>query len=111
MAIKEMLLHGYTNHVDSDVRPDGTIGYALITKNETINGKAQRNIHIFEVALPGNYIIRKVISYVEGVDFPGPAGYCSVTYIAATNQLWVNLSATKSDGSGEVIWKSDVVNL
>lgn len=105
-----MLVHGYTNHVDADIKPDGTIGYVLITKNENVNGKTQRNVHIFEVSLPGNYIIRKVKSYVEGVDFPGPAGYCTVAYLPY-NKLWVNLSATKNDGSNEVIWKSDIIDL
>jgi hypothetical protein len=108
--IKEMLIHGYTNHVDGATNTDGTLGYALITKNETIDGKSQRNVHIFEVALPGLWIIRKIKSYTEGIDFPGPAGYCSVTYLP-THKLWVNLSAAKSDGSGEIIWKSEVIDL
>lgn len=109
MAIKEMLLHGYTNHVDADVLPSGEFGYVLVTKNETVNGKSQRNIHVFEVWIPGLLITRLVKSYIEGKDFPGPAGYCTVTCLP-TGQLFVNLSATKSDGSAEVIWKSDVID-
>lgn len=109
MAITEMIKHGYTNHVDADVLPDGKMGYVIITKNETVNGKAQRNVHVFEVALPSRAITRLVKSYIEGVDFPGPAGYCTVTCLAS-GQLWVNLSATKSDGSGEVIWKADIID-
>jgi hypothetical protein len=109
MAIKEMLLHGYTNHVDGDTHPDGKFAYVLITKNETINGKAQRNVHIFEVYVPTQLIVRKVKSYTEGIDFPGPAGYCSVTCLP-TGQLLVNLSATKLDGSNEVIWKTDLID-
>ena len=109
MTIKEMLPHGYTNHVDADVLPDGKTAYVLITKNETIKGKAQRNVHIFEVALPSKTIVRLVKSYIEGIDFPGPAGYCSVTCMP-TGQLLVNLSATKTDGSQEVVWKLDLID-
>lgn len=105
-----MLAHGYTNHVDGAVNSDGTKGYIAVNKNITVNGKAQRNVYIFEVALPSNYITRLVRSYIEGIDFPGPAGYSSVTYLPY-NKLWVNLAATKSDGSNEVIWKSEVIDL
>jgi hypothetical protein len=109
MPIQEMLPHGYTNHVDADVLPDGRLAYVIINKNEIMNNKLGRNVHVFEVALPSRIIIRKVKSYVEGVDFPGPAGYCTVLCLP-TGQLFVNLSATKTDGSGEVIWKSDVID-
>lgn len=109
MAITEMLKHGYTNHVDGDVHPNGKLAYVIVNKNETVNGKAQRNVHVFEVALPAKTITRLVKSYIEGVDFQGPAGYCSVSCMP-TGQLLVNLAATKNDGSGEVIWKTDLID-
>lgn len=103
-----MLKHGYTNHVDGEALPDGNFAYVAVTKNETINGKAQRNVHIFELVLPYRLITRLVRSYVEGVDFLGPAGYCSVTCLPQ-GHLLVNLAATKNDGSNEVIWKTDLI--
>ena len=109
MTVKEMLAHGYTNHVDADSLPDGKTAYVLVNKNDTVNRKAQRNLHLFEVDIATKTIKRVIKSYTEGVDFPGPAGYCSVTCLP-TGQLLVNLSATKSDGSGEVVWKLDVID-
>lgn len=109
MAIKEMLLHGYTNHVDGAVHQSGKLGYTAVNKTIVVNSKAQRNVYIFEIALPSKDIIRLLKSYVEGIDFDGPAGYCSVTCLPS-GQLLVNLSATKNDGSNEVIWKTDIID-
>lgn len=106
-----MLKTGYTNHVDADISNDGKYGYVIVNKVVPgANGKQSRDVHIFEVLLPQLLIIRKIKSYVEGIDMPGPAGYCAVKYLP-NNTLWVNLSIARQDNPNEIVWHSEIIPL
>lgn len=109
--LKPMLKTGYTNHVDADIRPDGQYGYVIVNKVvPNASGKQSRDVHIFEVFIPTLVITRKVKSYVEGIDMPGPAGYCTVKYLP-DNTLWVNLAIARQDNANEIVWHTEIVAL
>ena len=104
-----MLKTGYTNHVADAINANGTLGYVIVNKVVPgTNGKQSRDIHIFEVALPSLTIVRKLKSYTEGVDMPGPAGYGSITYLP-NNTLWVNLAIARADNANDIVWHSEII--
>lgn len=111
MALKPMLKTGYTNHVDAALHKNGELAYVIV--NKVIPGadrKQSRDVHIFEVKVPENILLRKIKSYTERVDMPGPAGYCTVD-ILPNGFLLVNLAIARADNPLEIVWHTDVLSV
>ncbi len=105
-----MLKTGYTNHVDAALHPHGKLAYVIV--NKTVTGadrKQSRDVHIFEVEVATQHITRLIKSYDEGVDIPGPAGYCSVAILPNGN-LFVNIAAARADTPAEIVWLTDILD-
>ena len=111
MALKAMLKTGYTNHVDADVHPDGDYAYVIV--NKVVPGadrKQSRDVHIFEVYIPTLIIVRKIKSYTERVDMPGPAGYCTVK-LRPDGSLLVNLAIARQDNPDDIVWHTELLTV
>lgn len=108
--LKPLLKTGYTNHVDADIHQNGKLAYIIVNKViPTADRKQSRDVHIFEIDIPTLAIIRKIKSYVERVDMPGPAGYCSID-ILPNGSLLVNLAIARADDADDIVWHVEILD-
>jgi len=99
---------GYTNHIDADVHPNGKSIYLAINKTESKNRVNYYNLKIVEVDRATRKVVRIIREYNQGVQTPGPVGYCTVKCLP-DGALFVGLAITSTKDSSQVVAAIDII--